>query len=334
MNTEKTAHVEEQPFDPLVSAPVIERDYTTPNISVDPNEDIPEPTFSAPPEEETQEEQIGNGPKEEPRQANPDYSELPNKEKKEGAELMADAILDGYSSIIGYAGNLATISERKLTNEIVEGNINPNLTLDIDEEGNQLTVMKFVSSYNESAKEAFSVSQEFKETVKPPLTRVLQKRGAAMTDEQFLMFQFGKDILEKGVVAFSLRSQNNQILEMLRERTINEKMQVNVSAQPSAPQTEPRVVPATEEETINPPKEPSGRSGVTAKKKKPVVLTEEQVFSTESLPEAGFSEPYVAPSGMPQFGDPNLLAHMEQASKIGKSPNAKKQNTRGVNKKQ
>lgn len=334
MSTEKTAPIEEQPFDPLVSAPVIERDYTTPNISVDPNEDIPEPTFSAPPEEETQEEQIGNGPKEEPRQANPDYSELPNKEKKEGAELMADAILDGYSSIIGYAGNLATISERKLTNEIVEGNINPNLTLDIDEEGNQLTVMKFVSSYNESAKEAFTVSQEFKETVKPPLTRVLQKRGAAMTDEQFLMFQFGKDILEKGVVAFSLRSQNNQILEMLRERTINEKMQVNVTAQPSAQKEEPTIVRVPDEEVIITPPPRQTTSKRNSQPKKAKVLTEEETFSTQPLPNAEFSEPYVAPSGMPEFGDPNLLAHMEQASKIGKSPNAKKQNTRGANKKQ
>lgn len=333
MNKQETPQVEEQPFDPLVSAPVIERDYTTPNISVDPNEDIPEPTFSAPPEEETQEEQLGNGPKEEPRQANPDYTDLSSKEKKEGAELMADAILDGYSSIIGYAGNLATISERKLTNEIVEGNINPNLALEVDESGKEMKVMAFVSSYNESAKEAFTVSQEFKETVKPPLTRVLQKRGAAMTDEQFLMFHFGKDILEKGVVAFSLRSQNNQILEMLRERTINEKMPPPNPPQPySPPKEEPTIVRVPDEEVIitPPPKTPTS----SKKTKKAVVLNEEQVFSTESFPEAQFSEPYVAPSGMPDFGNKDLLEHMEKASKIGKSPNAKKTNTKTRNIKQ
>lgn len=334
MNPEKTTHIEEQSFDPLLSAPVIERDYTTPNISVDPNEDIMEPTFSAPPEEEQQEEEPGNGPKEEPRQANPDYTDLSSKEKKEGAELMADAILDGYSSIIGYAGNLATISERKLTNEIVEGNINPNLTLETDDQGNEMKVMQFVSSYNESAKETFSVSKEFKETVKPPLTRVLQKRGAAMTDEQFLMFHFGKDVLEKSVSAFVLRSQNNQILEMLRERTINEKMQVNVSQQPSAPEPEPKVVRVQDEEEIIKPSPTQTTNRRNNQSKKAKVLTEEQTFSIEPLPNAEFSQPYVAPNGMPEFGNKDLLDHMEKASKTGKNQNAKKATTRGSSKKQ
>lgn len=309
-------------FDPMNSQSVIERDYTTPNTSSDPNEDIPEPTFYAPPEEEASPEPTEL--KEEARQFNPEYTDLSSKEKKEGAELMADAIIDGYSSLIGYAGNLATISERKLTNEIVEGNINPNLTLQVDEEGSEQKVMQFVSSYNEGAKEAFSVSQEFKETVKPPLTRVLQKRGAAMTDEQFLMFHFGKDILEKGVMAFSLRSQNNQILEMLRERTISEKQIIQSVPQPDStePSQEKKIVPA-EEEFIdkNPPATRTQRKN-ESKKRKPTVLTEDQIYSTELLPKAEFIEPYVAPPGMPEFGNKELLDHMDKASKIGK-PNQK-----------
>ena len=303
-------------FNPLLKENVIERDYTSLNISVDPNEIIAEPTFEAPP---MSAEEINSeaGPQvEEQRTFNKEYTELPNKEKREGAELMADAIIDGYTSLIGYAGNLAVISESKLEQEIIEGTISAGTTLQIDEEGTKMPVREYVKSYNEQAKEAFTVSQEFKETVKPPLTRVLQKRGAALTDEQFLAYHFGKDILEKGVTAFAIRSQNNQILNFLREesqknRGIQTQSTIYQSEQ-MPPSEDPKIVPVESEK----PKETKQNSPKKQNIKKPVILTEEETFSTAPLPSASFSEEYVSPPGMPEFGNKDLLNHMEKASKI------------------
>lgn len=315
-------------FNPLLKENVIERDYTSLNISVDQNEIIPEPTFEAPPMS-SEEINSESGPQvEEERTFNKEYTELPNKEKREGAELMADAIIDGYASIIGYAGNLAVISESKLEQEIIEGTISAGTTLQVDENGTRIPVREYVKSYNEQAKEAFTVSQEFKETVKPPLTRVLQKRGAALTDEQFLAYHFGKDILEKGVTAFAIRSQNNQILNFLREESQANRVIQNTAPIPQNElQSEPVIVPVTNEETPS-VATPKRNQQVAKNKIKPNIVTEEETFSTAPLPSATFSEEYVAPQGMPEFGNPDLLKHMEAASKIGTNKASKiKSNT-------
>jgi len=306
-------------FNPLLKENVIEREYTGLNINVDPTEIIPEATFEAPPfESPTDSIENDNSFKEE-RTFNKEYTELPNKEKKEGAELMADAIIDGYASLIGYAGNLAVISESKLEQEIIEGTISAETTLQIDEQGKRISVREYVNSYNEQAKEAFTVTQEFKEIVKPPLTRVLQKRGAALTDEQFLAYHFGKDVLEKGVTAFAIKSQNKQILSYLRENkqtpTISPPEPYIENESTRFNDSEIKIVPAAEND-VKPKRQNTQRQ-------KPNILTEEEVFSTEPLKANGFSEAYVAPAGMPEHGNPDLLAHMEKASKIGNKAVAK-----------
>lgn len=326
-------------YDPLNQENVIVRDYTHSNVNADPNEIIEEPVFRAPDLEEPISE-TKSGPTEQPS-FNPTYSELPNKEKKEGAELMASAIIDGYSTIIGLAGKIATISESKLDTEIMEGNIDPTISFPINERGDVAGVKEFVKEYNSEAQEAFSVSEEFKQTVTPPLVRVLQKKGAAMTDEHFLMYHFGKDIVEKGIIAFTLSKQNKSILENLREQTLELKRnrQGSYEYKPEnnpSPQ-EPNIIPVKEEkeaknEKVEQPKPP--RNTRNKKAQTPVIITEEQTFSTETLPNPGFKSVIETPPGMPEFGDANLLKHMEEASKRGENNSgANKQNKRDQKKK-
>ena len=311
-------------YDPLNQENVIVRDYTHAIVNADPNEIIEEPVFNAPDFEEPISDTEA-GPTEQPS-FNPTYSELPNKEKKEGAELMASAILDGYSTIIGLAGKIATISESKLDGEIMEGNIDPTIAFPINERGDVAGVKEFVKQYNSEAQEAFSVSQEFKETVTPPLVRVLQKKGAAMTDEHFLMYHFGKDIVEKGIIAFTLSKQNKSILENLREQTLELKRnrQGSYEYKPENNQSpqEPEIVPVKDEEIVEAPKQ--SRATKQKKEVKPTIITEEATFSTETLPNPGFKSVTETPAGMPEFGNPDLLKHMEQAAKRGTTTQTKK----------
>lgn len=297
-------------FNPLMGESVIQRSYTGPNINPsDIPEDIPEPTFIPPPFQEITEEIPGTDSE---KSFNPEYSELDDKSKKQGAEMMADAILDGYSTATGFLGNVATISQSKLEKEIAEGSIDPSLHLPVDEH-TTLSVSEFVTNYNQSASEAFNVDEDFKNTVRPPLVRVLAKRGAAMTDEQFLMYHFGKDLLFKSVAAFQLKSQNNQILTMLRETTSSQKQIIA----PAINHSQPNLEIVTESvKKIDTPTE--------------ILDYEAQVFSTEKAPQSGFSKKNEVPSNMPSFGDANLLAHMEEAAKStnNKKPAIKKPTTK------
>lgn len=301
---------------PMLGEPVKSRAYTTPNI--DPNnvpEDIPEPVFTPPSENldmDVEELLDSDSQKEQPRSFNSDFSELSNKDKKQGAELMADTIINGYSDIIGMMGKLVTISSSKLESEFAEGTISPAVTFEIDQHGNTNTVRQFVENFNESANDAFKVEQEFKDRVKDPLTRVLEKRGVAMTDEQFLAVEFGKDLLTRGAAAYSLKTHTKQIMEMLRDQTAQLKRQ-NTPIHTAQTIIVPDV---GNEENINIVKTPVK----STKKSPPINKVDVKVDSSEGFninqsESKGFHGEFSEASTNPEFGNPEILAHMEEASK-------------------
>lgn len=207
------------PFD----EPVVEREYTKPNI--DPDQvtgEIEEPVYERPTLEDFADDddiQQESKSTEQPKSFNPEMNDLDNKEKQKGAEMIADVCIDGYSRLKKGLGTLAQFSEQKLEKEIAEGNIRPDLEIPIDEKGNRLLVRDFVKEYNESTKDAFETDDEFKEKVKEPLVRVFKKRGVGMTDEQLILYLLGTDLATSGLTAINLKKSTNTIIESLREQT-------------------------------------------------------------------------------------------------------------------
>ena len=209
---EQNVEIIDNDFSPL-DAPVKQRSYTQhkhqeAHAVMD---DLAEPTFEMPSFDsfdEVQEEE-----KEPARPFNESYSELDGKEKKMGAKMMAEMTLDLYEKGCGFLGKLPEISEDKLDQMIAEGEIDP--AIQLQTETGSVPVKEFATEYNESIKEAFGVSEEFKEKVKPPLIRVFEKRGIGMTDEQLLMYYFATDLGAKGVQAFMLKKTANNIIQML-----------------------------------------------------------------------------------------------------------------------
>jgi len=306
-------------FSPL-DAPVKQRAYTQHKIYADSDvvPDLEEPTFQAPnfsdfdeasPEEE----------KEPAKPFNEAYSELDGKEKTMGAEMMAEMTLDIYEKGCGFLGKLPEISESKLDKLIAEGEIDGDIQLPT-ESGN-LGVKDFAVEYNSSIKDAFEVSDDFKDKVRPPLIRVFKKRGIGMTDEQLLAYYFVTDLGTKTAQAFMLRKTANNILDSLKENTlaIRESQVTRPSAPtptPTAPQKEETVdyyeeVSEVEEKVIRQPKsKPKTNLEEQLQYFEP---EEESVFSNLSE-KSGFKEQYVEPSGMPQFGDKDILSRLEQLS--------------------
>jgi hypothetical protein len=321
-------------FSPL-DAPVKKRSYTNYDLGgMDNMADLEEPTFERPSFEDldgTAEEASA----EPERPFNPSYSELDGKEKAMGAEMMAEMTLDIYEKGCFYLGKIPEISEGKIDRLIAEGEIDPNIQLQT--EAGAMPIKEFAVEFNESIKDAFVVSDEFKEKVKPPLIRVFKKRGIGMTDEQLLAYYFVTDLGAKGAQAFMLRKTTNSIIDSLKENTmaLRENMGNNAPRpEPQRPQrTEPfRDAPVgatnnkAEEEVFysedfsNATTEPAP----PRQRRKPKTNLDEQLqhFEPEEtgsvysnlVDKDGFTDDFKEVGGMPQFGDPNILSELERLS--------------------
>lgn len=313
-----------QDFSPL-DAPVKQRSYTQHHVTdVEAMGDLEEPTFQPPSFNDFEE---GDGGEPEPeRPFNQAYSELDGKEKTMGAKMMAEMAIDLYEKGCGLLGKLPEISEGKLDRLISEGEIDP--SIEIPTESGNLGVKEFASEYNDSIKDAFSVSDEFKEKVKPPLERVFKKRGIGMTDEQLLMYYFATDFGAKGVQAFMLRKTANGILDSLRENTlaIREQNAYRTTPTPTpTPKAEVKTETQSAEYTEN-ISEAVEQEYVAPKRKKPATNLDSQVefFEPEEVENGvysilndngGFKAETKVADNMPTFGDPEILAGIEKIAK-------------------
>lgn len=346
------------PFD----TPVKQRDYTGHKVeNHEPLAPLEEPVFEAPSFDQFEEVEEGNdigsnsgGAKEPERSFNEPFSELSNKEKTLGAEMMVEMALDMYSKGCGLLGKLPEISESKLDKLIAEGEIHPAITLTTED--GDLPIKQFAVGYNDAMKSAFEVSDEFKENITPPLIRIFKKRGLAMTDEQLVGYYLITDLGTKGVQAVMLRKTTNDILNQLKQNTIAIKEQSSPKAkaeqqtvyapappEPPANQNSKTTQPSKKEEYTEEISEViimDRPKSSTKRPKRPLTHLDEQINNFTEPEEngvfanlrevEGFKHDYVAPEGMPRFGDKETLAKMEELAKNPQKPVRKSSKTSAV----
>ena len=289
-------------YNPLGES-VKERSYTKPNIDgANLGAEIEEPTF-VPPSFEDLEEPTGFESQEEQPFANPALNDLDDKDKRYATEQMVEVVLDGYEKITGLANNLVQIKEKKVQEMIAKGEIDPRTRIPIDTSGNSVSISEFVQDYNEQTAEAIQTSPDFKKKVRPAMVRVFEKRGIGMTDEQFLMYMFGTDIVQKGAVVVSLRNNVSGIMNMMKE----------LSQQRMATQAPPPPPAASKQET--PPPAPSTPEPVE------YYEPEEEVV--------GFEDNGPTFDGAPEFGDPAILSELERLSDENKAASEAPKRKRG-----
>jgi len=220
-------------INPLDEA-VNEKTYSRPNYNAsvdDLNKPIEEPRFAPPPMQKP------NVEREDPKKrepVNPEFSGLPKKDKEMAASHMAKLILQGYEWIHDLGNKGLKVSEKKLNKLQAEGEMNLNAMIDYDY-GKKMRAGDFFKEYNQQVEGILKVSDEFKEEVTPVLERVLAKRGVGMTDEQLLMFMFGKDIAAKSMMFFQQKQQLNFMIQSIKEATAGQFVQ-QASPQPQQPQ--------------------------------------------------------------------------------------------------
>lgn len=260
---EERKAVDYNPLDEQVN----EKAYTTPNTNtqgIDLNAPIPEPRFTPPPiDKRTINQEQAKQPKPEPM--NPEMKNLGKKDTEMAAGHMAKLIIQGYEWMHQLANKGLQVSEKKLNKLQAEGEINLNAMIDYDY-GKKIRAGDFFIEYNQQVSNVLTVSQEFKDEATPLLEKVLAKRGIGMTDEQMLMFVFGKDIAAKSMIFFQQKAQMNHMLASIKESTMAQYAQ---AAPPpptppkEAPQPQPTAQPEAEYIAVEPEEEvaPKKRAG-------------------------------------------------------------------------
>ena len=302
-------------FNPLQEN-VQQREYTKPNVqgAMDATP-IEEPVFTPPSFEEldarfSQQSEETSAP--EPESANPYINNLDSKDQKNASKALVEAVLDGYTQLNKFGSKAVQIKTEIIQQLMREGKIDPNMTIPVN--GREVAVLEYVQAYNGELGEVFNVDEDFKEKVRPVMLRVFMKRNIGMTDEQLLAYYFGVDIVTKISVGYSLVKQNRMLIDSMID--ITKQSRPAPTPQPSRVQEDP--VESFDSEP------PISRSAV--KKKEREYVEPEEVIEVEEVQEV--QEVKSAnddvkkgrrPVAQPEFGDSELLAHMEQVAKEGTS---------------
>lgn len=293
-------------YNPLLSAAPVKKEYQKANI--DPTSvptHIPEQQFTKPVikfDENAEQAEISNASETKPKEPlNPSVNDLSKSEKRAGAMLVADQAISAY----GFVCNkifvpFASVNEKKLNEMIAEGEIDPNIKFQVDASGKTATPRIFAQEWNETVQENLAMDEDFVERVREPLIRICEKRGFALTDEQYLGIEIGKDLITRTAIAWDLKKSAGMILEQLKANTIAIKMQHQ--PQPTPPTPSP-VSPLNNETT------------------EPIIVASSEVVKEnvvndllqnpiEEVPKSGNFVARQEVSGMPEFGNRSILEHM------------------------
>lgn len=236
---------------------VKERDYTRVNAAVSPEQissPIPEPVYQPQVIGQTRNpyEHISgsDGPRPgsnagQPKEdINPGMNELPPHERKMAAEQLVDLGLSGYEMIFYFVNKSLQIDKKKLKKLVSEGKVDPNTRIPVS--NGYVTVEQFVEEYNEEVADTVGVSNKFKKDIKPPLTRIMEKRGLGATDEQLVVSLLVMHLVQEGTKFAQAMQLKKDLLTIIQERTELEREQGIDPSAYSAPPPRPKASPAPE----------------------------------------------------------------------------------------
>ena len=322
----QTATQSKPNYNPFIDV-VNEKPYSQMNVNVNQNQmtgAIPEPSFSANSVNSTEnlynklnDDFATSSTQNASAPFNPSMNNIPDADSKLGAEHMAKLIIDGYEQLHIFANKGLQIPERKLRKLESEGEIDLSIEIPYDY-GKSITAGEFIKEFNEQNKDTLTVSKEFKKEVTPVLTRVLQKRGAGVTDEQYLGYLIGKDILVKGVIFSQIKSTANDMINVIKENTL--ALREN-GGMPQKQKSKAKNTPPPP----NPPEAPSSKYTYYETPTKPSAPTSEYTEVPTSADDFNFRnnevvmESTVQKHKIPESGKARLMAQKKRDREIAQA---------------
>ncbi len=305
-NTENVNSEIFEDFSPLTQDNVIQRDYTKPNVDYSQVNASPieEPIFTAPSFEDMDKHWNSKGVEEaqiidEKASANPYTENLDKKDQRKASAALVEALLDGYSQLNKFGNKLVQFNPEKIQAMMRSGEIDPDLTIPIN--GRNIGVLDYVNAYNEETSTVISVDDDFKDKVRPLLIEEFMERNIGMTRLQLIGYYFGTDLLTKGTLIYSLRKQNQAVLDSLVEISNNSRP----APTPQASRVE-KTEPNTEEKPVREPQ----REFVEPEEEYAVIEDFEPIIEVKNANDD--VKRSRKPTAGPRFGDSAILEQMEQ----------------------
>ncbi len=308
---ETTTTPASKPYNPVAEA-VNEKSYSNVGGATFTQEqllqDIPEHIITAPPRMEEDDAILGNDgakktapPKpEKPKPFNPDLEGATAGERQAGAETMADFAFKLYGMLHDFGNAQLKVSEKKINRLAAKGEVDLQAQVPLTL-GEYVSLKDFIGEYNGQCANTFTVSEEFINTVRPPLIRELSKRGHGLTDAQTIMLFTAQDLGLKLVLFFQMKSQVNSIISFAKEHTASMRPQAARPAPSPAPTPTPeQYMPKTE--SIITPYTPEAATMQAEEQQQPMTVQEaafNKVRETMTVPSGG--------NAMPVFGDEATL---------------------------
>lgn len=184
---------------------------------------------------------------------NPEFDEMPEEDKNDSADHVADLVLHGFGELNKQLPKLFLLSEKKMKVLHKEGQINIYRRLPLHNgTGQTISTIDYVLNHNNETIKKFELPDSFKDQVKPLLSAVLKKKGAAVTPEQALIGLVGFHLVSTGLALWDVRAGTKELVEELKE--------MNKASQQQQPQNafvSPDVPPVPTSATAEPVQEKS-----------------------------------------------------------------------------
>ena len=150
---------------------------------------------------------------------NTEFTDMPKKEQEGSASEMATAAIYGYAQGKLMLGELtACISDRTVNKMHLEGKIDKMMKIrESRSSPNVKTIQQLFRDYNSQQLAPFQTSEDFYNNIHPPLTRILSKKGYAMTDEQLVLYYLGLDLVNTGRAAFGAMQSRKELIQNIQE---------------------------------------------------------------------------------------------------------------------
>jgi len=186
------------------------------------------------------------------RITNDDMEELDEKDKKIAASQLVQTVLDSYETLHEIGKKIVQYSDEKIQEKVLNNEIDPTMEIPVDDRGTTTNPIEFFQGFNQQAAEAISYDPAFGDKVRPTMERVFAKKGWGMTDEQFLIVTFGKDIAWKGFQIISLKKTASQYMSAF-ERMHKEKLAAIRESNANVTYAKPDSITTPPPQPFNPP---------------------------------------------------------------------------------
>lgn len=141
-------------------------------------------------------------------------------ERRQGAELLVDGVLDAYGLLHQIGAWAASVNIERLQEEQLDGKIDLGLQIPVDPNdpnGLAVPLQVFLENYNLECKKTITLDPDFVAKVRPVMIRVCEKNGWGLSDEQYLIYLFGRDLTEKVALIIGMKRAINTSLRMIKK---------------------------------------------------------------------------------------------------------------------